>query len=791
MSLVTGCLQGQLDLRVAAAAILVCLLSGFASAILAGPARMLGLRRACFWLAVASLGLGVWSAHFLAMLAYETSVPVGFAPGVTLGCAVVSCGTAAAGLRLQVAARSAARRALGGAVVGAGFAAMHYLGMAALQLPGQLIYQPALVLAACLSAIGLTALSFVVLGGARGRAGRRRTPAVTLASLLLAVAIGTLHLTGMASATLLPDWAATLPDAQQSRLWLAALVAGVSVALLGGVLAVLYAALRIRARLMVRNTALRRFAGAAFEAIALCDAQGRLTDANAVLGTLLGRPRAALRGLPLGTLFQDRAFGDWLPGMAAGAQAVATLASGVPVEVLIRRHGAGGSSIVMRDLRQRRAAEDAMLLNARHDPLTGLPDRALLQQRLAAELEAARRGGAGFALMCLDLDRFKAVNDTHGHAAGDCVLREAARRLRAGTRQQDMVARLGGDEFVVLQSGGAGGAMALGERLAGLLSEPYDLGDGQVGDLSASIGLVRCPQDGLDGEALLRRADVALYSVKQAGRNGVARFEPAMEDGIRDRQTLEHQLAGAAARGELALRWQPRRRVADDALVGFEALPHWHRPGHGELPLREVAGAEDSGGAMLAAGEWALRAACAEAAGWPRPLRVGLGITARQVRQPGFVALVAAVLADSGLEPARLELAVHESLLLHQDHAAQAVLRALRALGVRLAMEGFGAGYGSLASLRAFRFDRVRVDPSVVRDLPQDAATQAVMRAVVALGDGMAVPVAADGVEKPEQRRLLWASGCHEYQGGLCGAPLPAATARLMLCDEALLPAAD
>lgn len=776
MDLIWNCLQGPHDARVLAGAAAICVIACLTSMILAGIGRSTGLPRLAFCLAVMVAGLGAWSAHFMALLAYNSPYPLGFDLSVTLISALIAIAFAAAAFSLRLYSRRLLWQGAGGALLGFGIVIMHYVGTSALQLPGELLYDPALIAASALLGSGLGALAFITLGRSR------RLPRILAAAAVLSLAIIGLHITGIASAIMLPNGNPVRMDGASSRLWLAALMAAVMAALLLSAITMLLVGLRLKKQVMAETNRLRSLSDAAFEAIAICDTRGRIVDVNTMLSQLLATPPEALVGTPVKLLFRDTS----QDLMRKDSRVVTALTSGTPVELLTRLVStAVGQRLVVavRDLRGRLEVERRMLHLARHDPLTGLPNRAFLNDRLTLELAQTRDGGPGFALMCLDLDRFKAVNDTYGHAAGDMVLREAARRLRAATRHDDFVARLGGDEFVIIRinDGNPDSTALMAARICEHLSEPYDLGGGARGDISASIGIARCPQDAEEAEELQRCADVALYSVKRDGRNGTAFYSRSMDEVARQRSALENDLRLATPRGELELYWQPQRLVADDTLIGFEALLRWHRPGQGDMPPEDFVPTAESSGAILPIGAWVLRTACTEAAKWPRPLRVSVNISVVQLQQKDFVEQLQAVLQDSSLPASRLELEIREGVLLSEEEDAILTLKAVQALGVRVALDDFGSGHAALGMLRSFSFDRLHIGRSVVKDMARDAGSLAMMRAIMGLGRGLKMPVLAEGVESPDQLKALRQEGCELYQGYLGGRPEPVAAYRRLL----------
>ncbi|WP_216838224.1 EAL domain-containing protein [Falsiroseomonas tokyonensis] len=466
-----------------------------------------------------------------------------------------------------------------------------------------------------------------------------------------------------------------------------------------------------------------------------------------------GAPIIDREGHALGTL----AVADHAPRSLspATARALSDIAQGVAAAIELR------SSL---DL-----ARSAAL----RDPLTGLGNRPLFEQRLEEAIARARGPeGHAFAVFCLDLDRFKAVNDLLGHAGGDALLREAARRLTASVRTTDTVARLGGDEFAVILSGPVTHqeAEALAVRLIEALSAPFEY-DGQPVPIRTSVGYALAPADGLDSDALMRRADNALYAAKNQGRGRQMRFDPAMEGQLAGRQALERDLRAALAHGAFRFEWQPVADANTGRIVSCEALLRWDRPGHGPVsPSVFVPIAESCGlGGML--DEWVLREGCRLAAAWPQPLKVALNVSASRFHLGGLAGLVASMLRDSGLAPDRLELEVTEGTLIKDEAAAAVTIEELHVLGVRVALDDFGTGYSSLGYLHALPLDKVKLDRSFIRDIDGSERARNVIRAVLQLCRGLGIKACAEGVETESQLDFLRAEGCDLIQGYLIGRP--------------------
>jgi diguanylate cyclase (GGDEF)-like protein len=419
---------------------------------------------------------------------------------------------------------------------------------------------------------------------------------------------------------------------------------------------------------------------------------------------------------------------------------------------------------------------NGMQLNhlARHDALTGLPNRVAFRDDVAGFLRRMRRGQS-LAVLYLDLDRFKAVNDTLGHPVGDQLLNEVADRLRSVVREVDTITRLGGDEFAIAQSGveQPRSAEALAQRLIETLSQPYDIG-GHLAAVGASVGITLADHNDLDVDQLLRRADMALYAAKRHGRGTWRWFEPAMDIEAQARRGLEMDLRDAIECDRLELYYQPRISIAEGRISGFEALLRWHHPTRGLLiPGDFIQCAEDTG-LIVPVGAWVLRTALSEAAHWPPGVRVAVNLSPRQTAHDGLVAMIEASLAASGQRGARLELEITEIALVRQHAAALTALKRLQALGVLITMDNYGTGYASLSHLRSFPFDRIKIDQSFIGGMMDSPENEAIVRAILQLAADLRIATTAEGVESRTQLELLAANGCTEAQGYLFSAPQPA-----------------
>lgn len=413
---------------------------------------------------------------------------------------------------------------------------------------------------------------------------------------------------------------------------------------------------------------------------------------------------------------------------------------------------------------------------ATHDALTGLPNRAVFTEHLRRTLARAERHGWPVALFCMDLDRFKNINDTLGHPVGDRALQEVAQRLGACVRGSDMAARLGGDEFVLLveEYGDAESLVEIAERILATIYQPMVI-DGKELNVSVSVGVCTYPADAGDSEALLSNADIAMYRAKEQGRNNFGFYSPRINSHSVEKLALETGLRYAVERDELRVHYQPKLDVASGRIVGVEALLRWQHPKLGLLrPDRFIPLAEETG-LIVPIGLWTLRVACAAARSWRdqgMPLQVAVNLSARQFHFGRLLDDVADALRVSGLDAGALELEITESTVMQNPEQAVILMDGLRRLGVRMAMDDFGTGYSSIGHLKRFPVDSLKLDRTFVRDLPNDADDVAITRAVIAMAHALDITVIAEGVERREQLDLLAREGCDQFQGYLCQPPL-------------------
>jgi diguanylate cyclase (GGDEF)-like protein len=452
-----------------------------------------------------------------------------------------------------------------------------------------------------------------------------------------------------------------------------------------------------------------------------------------------------------------------LSGLAIAIAVVGLLLLGMGISTYLVEAGA-------RSFSRKQLAHIAM-----HDSLTDLANRHHFSTTLDEQCAALGRNGRPFALLMVDLDRFKPVNDTLGHPTGDAVLRLVAKRLQLAVRKSDLVARIGGDEFAIIafDLSSLAEAEAIAGRVVEILSRPFLVG-GNMAELGGSVGMVLAPGHGLTGEELVQHADIALYAAKRAGKNRYCVFEPEMMEAMQRRRHLEVELRRACMREDFTVVYQPIVDSQSGTVTGAEALLRWTCPGRGEVSPAEFIPIAEDLGLVSRIGASVLRQACEEAASWSAPLDISVNVSPVQLLDPRLPQVVAQALAESGLSPERLELEITETALFGDDEAALRTLTLLRELGVRISLDDFGTGYSSLSYLHRFPITRIKIDQSFVRRLPEDPGSASIVRAIAQLGESLELQITAEGIETSEQLSFVALHGCNHAQGYLISRPIKA-----------------
>jgi diguanylate cyclase (GGDEF)-like protein len=565
----------------------------------------------------------------------------------------------------------------------------------------------------------------------------------------------------------------------------AGLIAAGTVTALGCLVLLSYLLERQFRRLRASEQRLETTLAAMDQGLVMVDARGSVAVCNRRAIELLDLPADLMSHRPqLATVTPLRRFAEHAGcGRNAELPYETELPNGRIIEIHHRNLLAGedGWVATYEDITARRRAEQQVTFMARHDPLTLLPNRNAFCDTLQAVMAHANRPTAA-AVLYLDLDHFKAVNDTLGHPVGDQLLCTVARRLSECVRQADTVARFGGDEFAVVQVGPdrAEDVAKLAQRIVDTLSSPYEI-DGQQMIIGVSLGIALATIDGSDPDTLLKNADVALYRAKADGRGLYRFFEPEMDARLQERRRLELELRDALTNEQFELFFQPQVELSSGRICAFEALLRWHHPTRGYIAPNEFIWLTEETGLIGQIGQWALRHACREATGWPGDVRVAVNLSPAQFNHHDLVRDVTEALEASGLPPCQLDLEITESVLLIHSAENIAVLRALHDLGVNISMDDFGTGYSSLSYLRSFPFDKIKIDQSFIRDLPHDEDAAAIVRAITALGNALGMGIVAEGVERADQLARLCDEGCNVVQGYCFSVPRPASEIPAML----------
>jgi diguanylate cyclase len=768
---VYNCIATAHDLKLVALAAFICVLASVAAIRLLRYARISKGRMRGLWLTVSAIstGFGIWATHFVAMLAFTPGLPSGYNIALTILSLIAAIVLTGAGLTVSLIDNWRHGAWIGGAIVAGGIAAMHYTGMAAFEVAGIVLWDPALVAASILlgALIGAIALPVGLHGEGEGwKIG---------GALLLTLAICSHHFTAMGAVSIIPDPNIAVSQTALPAGWLAIGVTIASLGIVGMATAGVIIDIRDHRRSELETDRMRELADASVEGLLVCDGQ-TIVSANKSFSQLAGCSAASLVGGTLDSCFPDSAARSKLmsrPDHAIETELRHRDGSVTPVELIMRpiifaerpHH-----VIAVRDLKARKDAEQHIHFLAHHDALTRLPNRAFFNARVDQEI-AGLAAGKSLGILCLDLDRFKEINDLFGHAAGDRALQRFASRIKSLLDDRQMIARLGGDEFAILMPDLASPAAA-GRLAESILEALRDASDAPEMPIATSIGIALSQDDAADRQSLLTHADVALYRAKQEGRSTYRFFEAKLGAEVRERRLLEHELRHAVANGEMWLAYQPQHDIqGGGGVVGFEALVRWKSPARGEIsPAVFIPIAEETG-AILQIGSWVLQEACREAASWQMPLKVAVNVSAVQLHNAAFAQELHQILLQTGLPAKRLEIEITETALVRDLNRTLATLRQVKALGVEIAMDDFGTGYSSLSNLRAFPFDRIKIDRSFVKAVHTNQQAATIVRAVLGLGKGLGLPVIAEGVETAAELQFLQDENCDEVQGYLLGRP--------------------
>ena len=759
---VIDCLTQDHNMLLVGLAALICVAGAFVMSRLFAKTRRGVARDRLPWIFLGAVagGATIWCTHFVAMLAYKPGVEIAYAPlltGVSLIVAMVGCGGAIS----LGAVRKRWAPAFGGATFGLGVASMHYIGMAAFTAEAVVHWDMAYVVVSVLAAITGGAVAFAI--GANSEL--RHRPLLT--PLMLVLTIVSLHFTGMGAMTVLPfapsDGAWTLTEADTL---LALGVAVVGFLILGT--AVASYALEEQSERLSRNRLSSLIEGSVDGM--MVEADGNVVMANRAFALLCGLPDQAVVGRPVADWMEDV---DAMPADALVQSRLKGAEESIPVEVAVRIEATPDQTfriLAVRDLRPRIAQERRIAHLARNDSLTGLPNRASFLEKL--DRIAAAVGETGqFALLAIDLNRFKEVNDLYGHAVGDQLLVHVANNVKDAALDTEFVARLGGDEFVaIVPVTDRQQAEAAAERLRVAIVQPLEAEHAEL-QCGAAIGIALWPQDASEPSVLINNADLAMYRAKGSLATDICFYEEAMDEAVRQRRRVTLGLRDALENDRFELHYQLQASVETGEITGYEALLRWRQPDGSFISPADFIPIAEETGMILPIGEWVLRRACAEAASWPEAYRIAVNLSPVQLAHVDLPRMVHQILIETGLSPYRLELEITETAMISDMERTTHILRQLKLLGVSVAMDDFGTGYSSLSTLRAFPFDKIKLDRTFMSELDGGPQSRAIIRAVLALGESLAIPILAEGVETQEQLTFLREQGCDEVQGYLLGRP--------------------
>ncbi len=770
MFAVLECVANQHDQYVIALAALIALIGMLSFFQILLRADESPLQRRPYWITAAALasGLSIWATHFIAMLAYRGSMPIGFDLFYTTLSAAVAVG--GFWVSLQFLWRGKGSALIVGGLFTVVVGLMHFLGMAGMQVAATIEYRMTPILVGTVIALMIFSSSFQLFMHVRGR------KQVHLSALAAILGVLILHFTAMSSTVLAPDPSLSGPQMDGlDRLFLMCAITAVTLTVVA-----ITAVAAFVDRYLVD---LKGLVGATLDGLAVVR-DGRIVEVNARFAQLLDTGEATLIGENAADLM------DADDGQLAHMPRVAAVEA-VPnrgdrsrtFELAVRTieyRGRPCEVMAIRDLTDKRRAQREIEYLARYDILTGLANRTQFQDRLAQHIAHAQSDDQ-FALLALDLDRFKAVNDLFGHAEGDRVLRDVAKFLQQAVRTGDLVARLGGDEFVILTRFGTTGSCVreLGEHILSVFRREMDY----VSDPTAvgvTIGIAEFPANGKDSETLMHAADMALYRAKVSGRGMIAFYDPAMDRETKERRRLESDLRQAIGRRELELLYQPVHSVSTGDIASYEALVRWCHPTRGMIPPDVFIPIAEETGVIIALGEWILQDACMAATQWEPHIKVAVNVSPVQFALANLAHTICAILDKTGLHPTRLELEMTEAALLKDRAVTLSTMRQLKNLGVTIVMDDFGTGYSSLSNLRSFPFDKIKIDRSFIAAMKQDENAHSIVRAIIGLGKSLDLPVTAEGIETDSQYRMIVDEGCAQAQGYLFGKPskLPARAKR-------------
>lgn len=754
-----------------------------------GSARYIWLSCGAF-----AMGLGIWAMHFIAMLAFHLSTPVTY--DVTIVIVSILPAILASGLALHIVSRPTLRPAqavVGAIFIGTGIVSMHYIGMEAMVMNASISYNPLLWALSAVIAVVVSLVALVLLVLAQRYADKpgfwwRKIGSATV----MGFAIAGMHYTGMAAATFEHDHMHGALVSSVDSTYLGYGIGVAMIAIFGLVFVSTLIDKRFESQTVKSENKFRSVIESASDAIILADGRGTIISWNRAAERIFGYSEQEALGSTLQLIIAKRyreahqigierylaTREPHILGRTVELQGLNKDGTEFPIEMSLAAWDEGGAiffSSIIRDITERKQIEEKMNRMVYRDPLTGLPNRHLLNDRLALALDQAEANMQTIGIMFLDLDRFKVINDTLGHAVGDLLLIEVAKRIQSAIAKADTLSRQGGDEFVVLLPNTNDSEIThKAKSILATFTRSFVLGDHEM-FVTPSIGISLYPTDGRDIETLIKNADTAMYRVKEQGKNSIQFYTPDMNEAVSKKMQLEIGLRKGMERNEFRVFYQPQVEVSTGRMIGVEALVRWHHPEWGHIPPVEFIPLAEETGLIIPLGEWVLREACRQMKAWQNegypPLRVAVNISSRQFHQTNLVEMIRLILAETGLEPAYLELELTESIIQDSKYAI-ATMHELKTMGIHMSIDDFGTGYSSLSYLKQFPIDSLKIDKSFTMNIFEDTKDAALVHTIIGMAHDLELKVIAEGVETQEQLQFLQRYACNEAQGFYFSSPV-------------------
>jgi diguanylate cyclase len=751
-----------------------------------------------------AMGLGIWAMHFIAMLAFHLSIPITY--DFTLVIVSILPAIIASALALFIISRSTMGKRqvlLGAFFMAAGIVSMHYTGMEAMKMDAAIEYNLFLwalsaIIAFVVSIVALYLLSFV----SQIYQSTKLPWVKSVSALIMGIAISGMHYTGMAAASYKPHHHADLSGSAPFNSTLLAYAIGIVILILLGLVFIsTFIDRRFEYQSIQSERKFRSLIESANDAIILSDSRGTIISWNKGAECIFGFDKNEALGKKLQIIIpekyqeahqkgMDRYIATGEPkvmGKTVELEGVRKDGSEFPIELSLASWKEDGNvffSSIIRDITVRKRNEAKINQMIYRDPLTDLPNRLLLNDRLAQALDQANNNKQTLGIMFIDLDRFKYINDTLGHAVGDELLIEVAKRIEACVGKADTVSRQGGDEFIVLVPNTTSDEVTKkAQRIIDAFSQSVMVNEQEL-FVTPSIGISMYPGDGRDIETLIKNADTAMYRVKEQGKNNFQFYTPEMNEAVTKKMQLEVGLRKALERNEFHIVYQPQIDVMTGQVIGAEALLRWEHPEWGSISPAEFIPIAEETGLILQIGEWVLRGACMQNKQWQndgfRELRVAVNISSRQFQQSDLVERVRGILKETGLAPEYLELELTESIIQDSKYAV-AKMQQLKEMGIHLSIDDFGTGYSSLSYLKTFPIHTLKIDRSFTRNIYADPKDASLVETIIAMAHNLDLKVIAEGVETEEQLQFLQDKHCNEAQGYFFSRPISASAMEAVL----------